>query len=210
MRCLCMKGLFITFEGGEGTGKSTLINMLKEYFTENNFTCVLTREPGGTPVSEQIRNVILDINNNMSSITEALLYAASRVEHLDKLIIPAIQNGQVVISDRYLDSSLVYQGCARNLGFDKVLEINKYALDYLPDKTFFIDVKPSVALARIKNNHREMDRLDLEKMEFHERVYNGYIELAKKYPDRIVRINGDDKVENVFNKVLEEIKKIIR
>ena len=127
-----MKGLFISFEGGEGSGKSTAISLIKERLVNEGYNVEVTREPGGVAVSEQIRDVILDINNNMCKETEALLYAASRVEHLYKKVIPLLEEGYIVISDRYIDSSLAYQGFARNIGVDRILEINRFALDYMP------------------------------------------------------------------------------
>ena len=125
-----MKGLFISFEGGEGSGKSTAISLIKERLVNEGYNVEVTREPGGVAVSEQIRDVILDINNNMCKETEALLYAASRVEHLYKKVIPLLEEGYIVISDRYIDSSLAYQGFARNIGVDRILEINRFALLY--------------------------------------------------------------------------------
>ena len=205
-----MRGLFITFEGGEGSGKSTVIQLLNEYLINNGYQTVLTREPGGVKIAEQIRNVILDVNNKeMNPKTEAILYAASRVEHLDKRVLPALGNGQIVLCDRYLDSSLVYQSYARGLGIDNDEKINMFALDHLPDITFFFDVTPDIALARIKNNHREENRLDLERMEFHQKVYEGYCKLLEIYPDRIKRINANQPKEEVFKAVLEKVEKLL-
>ena len=204
-----MKGLFITFEGGEGTGKSTVLSKLKAFFDENKIEYIFTREPGGTLVSEKIREVILDVQNPMDSLTEAYLYAASRIEHIKKKIEPALKEGKIVISDRYLDSSLVYQGIARGLGIDLVLKINRYALSCMPDKTFFFDLKPSVGFERIKRNNREMDRLDLENMDFHERVYEGYQIVKRMYPDRIISIQACKSREEVYDDVLREIKKLL-
>ena len=205
-----MKGLFITFEGGEGSGKSTVIQLLNEYLINNGYQTVLTREPGGVKIAEQIRNVILDVNNKeMNPKTEAILYAASRVEHLDKRVLPALDKGQIVLCDRYLDSSLVYQGYARGLGIDNVEKINMFALDHLPNITFFFDVTPDIALARIKNIHGEENRLHLEKMEFHQKVYEGYCKLLEIYPDRIKRINANQPKEEVFKAVLEEVERLL-
>ena len=200
-----MRGLFISFEGGEGSGKSTAISLIKERLVNEGYNVEVTREPGGVAVSEQIRDVILDINNNMCKETEALLYAASRVEHLYKKVIPLLEEGYIVISDRYIDSSLAYQGFARNIGVDRILEINRFALDYMPKVTYFFDVKPEIGLARIKGRDK-IDRLDLEEMAFHQSVYDGYVEIAKMYPKRIKTINGLASIDDIVNEIYLDIK----
>ena len=191
------KGLFITFEGGEGSGKTTLIEGLVEYLESRNLKVIKTREPGGIKISEDIRNVILDVNNTkMDQITEALLYAASRRQHLVEKVIPYLNEGYIVICDRFLDSSLAYQGHARGIGIDKVYNINLSATDgILPDLTLFIDVRPEVGLKRISSNNREQNRLDLEKMSFHERVYEGYKIVLERFKDRVVSVNGEQSKE---------------
>lgn len=192
-----MKGLFITFEGGEGSGKTTLIEGLVEYLESRNLKVIKTREPGGIKISEDIRNVILDVNNTkMDQITEALLYAASRRQHLVEKVIPYLNEGYIVICDRFLDSSLAYQGHARGIGIDKVYNINLSATDgILPDLTLFIDVRPEVGLKRISSNNREQNRLDLEKMSFHEKVYEGYKIILERFKDRVVSVNGEQSKE---------------
>lgn len=196
---------FITFEGGECSGKTTIINAICEYFNKNNIDYITTREPGGIKISEEIRNIILDVNNTeMTPECEALLYAASRMQHLSQKVIPAIEEGKVVLCDRFIDSSLAYQGYARGLGFDMVLKANTFALDYMPGLTLFIDVTPDVALKRLAGRGKT-DRLDLEKKDFHDRVYSGYLEVLKKYPDRIVRINGNQALEDVISDCLNVI-----
>ena len=192
-----MKGLFITLEGGEGSGKTTLIEGLVEYLESRNLKVIKTREPGGIKISEDIRNVILDVNNTkMDQITEALLYAASRRQHLVEKVIPYLNEGYIVICDRFLDSSLAYQGHARGIGIDKVYNINLSATDgILPDLTLFIDVRPEVGLKRISSNNREQNRLDLEKMSFHERVYEGYKIVLERFKDRVVSVNGEQSKE---------------
>lgn len=196
---------FITFEGGECSGKTTIINAICEYFNKNNINYITTREPGGIKISEEIRNIILDVNNTeMTPECEALLYAASRMQHLSQKVIPAIEEGKVVLCDRFIDSSLAYQGYARGLGFDMVLKANTFALDYMPGLTLFIDVTPDVALKRLAGRGKT-DRLDLEKKDFHDRVYSGYLEVLKKYPDRIVRINGNQALEDVISDCLNVI-----
>ena len=192
-------GYFITFEGGEGTGKTTIINYISKYLEEKGYKVITTREPGGIDIAEQIRSIILDVKNTkMDYRTEALLYAASRTQHLAEKIIPALKEDKIVLCDRYLDSSLVYQGIARGLGIENVLKVNMFATEYMPNITFFIDVAPEICFKRLKDNNREMDRLDLEKMDFHNMVYEGYKEVAKMYPKRIVSINGDRKIEDIL------------
>ena len=179
-----MKG-FITFEGGECSGKTTIINTICKLFEEKKIDYITTREPGGIMIAEKIRDIILDPNNtDMTPECEALLYAASRMQHLSQKVIPAIRNNKIVLCDRFLDSSLAYQGYARGLGIDKVLNANAFALNYLPELTIFIDVTPEVALKRIENKDRngKKDRLDLESINFHKRVYEGYHKLLNKYP----------------------------
>ena len=200
-----MSGLFISFEGGEGSGKSSVINVVKERLEADGYKVVITREPGGVNVSEQIRNVILAVDNQMSKETEALLYAASRVEHLYSKVIPLINDGYIVLSDRYIDSSLAYQGYARGIGIEKVLEINMFAKEYLPKVTYFFDVTPEVGLARIKGRDK-IDRLDLETMDFHKKVYEGYKEVCKLYPERVKSINGERNIELIIEDIYEDIK----
>ena len=194
------KGKFITFEGGECTGKTTIINELASDLKSKGYDVMITREPGGINISEQIRNIILDPKNTeMVAETEALLYAASRMQHLKEKVIPALEKGSIVLCDRYLDSSLVYQGYARGLGVENVLRANHFALDYLPDLTLFIDIDPKIALKRLENRQDKVDRLDAEGLAFHEKVYHGYLEVAKMYPDRIKSINGSQSLEEVTN-----------
>ena len=190
---------FITFEGGECSGKTTVINEIKKMFDDMKIKYIATREPGGIRIAEDIRNIILDVKNTeMTSECEALLYAAARMQHLKEKVIPAIDDGNVVLCDRFLDSSIAYQGVARGLGVDNVLKINSFALNYLPDLTIFIDVKPEVALKRLTLRDKT-DRLDLETIDFHNNVYNGYHEVLKLYPDRIKVIDGNQSLENVIN-----------
>lgn len=205
MRGIHMKGLFITFEGGECSGKTTIINQLCHLLEEKHIPYISTREPGGIDIAEQIRNIILDVNNKkMTKETEALLYAASRMQHLKERVIPALEAGKIVICDRFLDSSLAYQGYARGLGMDAILKINHFALDCLPDLTLFIDVKPEIALKRLSNRDKT-DRLDLESIQFHERVYQGYLEVLKMYPNRVVRIDGNQGLEQVMDDCISKV-----
>lgn len=201
--------LFITLEGPEGSGKTSAIKIVKETLEKEGHQIVMTREPGGTPISEQIRNVILDKNNTaMDYRTEALLYAASRRQHLVEKVWPNVKAGNIVICDRYLDSSLAYQGYARGLGIEEILNVNMYATEgTFPDLTLLFDLDPEVGLARINANaNREVNRLDLEKISFHEKVRNGYLDLAKRFPDRFVIINANQPLEKVAQDALKAIK----
>ncbi len=188
-------GLFITIEGGEGAGKTTLIARLTErIYTETKRSTIRTREPGGSPIAEAIRGVILDTKNTkMDPRTEALLYAAARRQHLAEIVMPALQRGSIVICDRFVDSSLVYQGYARGLGVDKVWEINRFATeDCMPNLTLYLDIEPEVGLARIADNeHREVNRLDLEGLAFHRKVREGYLRIAAKFPERIRTLDAN-------------------
>lgn len=169
-----------------------------------------TREPGGINIAEQIRNVILDKNNTaMDGRTEALLYAASRRQHMFEKVIPALKNGKVVICDRFVDSSLAYQGYARGLGIDEVMKINEFAIEgYMPNLTLYLDINPEIGLDRIaKNKDREVNRLDLEKLDFHKRVREGYLILLEKYPDRIKKINAERSIEVVFGQIKDILDK---
>ncbi len=207
-----MKGLFITFEGCEGSGKTTVIEGVLKHLEDNNVKVIKTREPGGIKISEDIRNVILDVNNtNMDEITEALLYAASRRQHLVEKVIPYLEKGYVVICDRFLDSSLAYQGHARGIGIDKVYNINLSATDgILPDLTILVDIKPEVGLKRIASNNREQNRLDLEKMSFHEKVYEGYKIVEERFKDRVRSINGDQSKEDVLKDTVKLIDEFLK
>ncbi len=201
--------LFITFEGGEGSGKSSALKLLDEKLRAEGYETVLTREPGGTPIAEQIRNVILDrANTAMDPRTEALLYAASRRQHLVEKVWPAIKAGKLVLCDRYLDSSLAYQGGARGLGIDEVLNVNMFATEgTFPDLTLLFDIKPELGLERIaKNAQREVNRLDLEKIEFHRGVRATFLSLASRYPERFVVLDASKSLEEVVADAYSAIK----
>ncbi len=207
-----MSGFFITFEGGEGSGKTTIAKMIKDQLTKEGYSVVLTREPGGVEIAEEIRNIIHDIKNtNMDKKTEALLYAASRRQHLIEKVIPALNKNCIVICDRFIDSSLVYQGIARGIGIDEVYQMNLFATEnILPVRTIFFDIKPEDGLKRVYDNKdREVNRLDLEALDFHQKVYEGYLEICDRYSERIVKIDASQNIEGVFNQVIEKIKEII-
>ncbi len=202
-----MRGKFITFEGCDGCGKSTQLKMFSEYLTKVGVPHIFTREPGGGKISEQIRAVLLNGKNlEMTDECEALLYAAARVQHLSDRVEPALQKGELVICDRYVDSSLAYQGYARGLGLDFVESVNAYALkNYLPDLTVFIDLTPEDAFKR-KQGADENDRMELAGMDFHKRVYAGYKALAEKYPERIACVDGKKTPDEIFEDVLRIMK----
>lgn len=200
--------MFITLEGPEGSGKTTAVEAAVKELEARGYQIVRTREPGGTPIAEQIRNVILDKENTkMDPRTEALLYAASRRQHLVEKVWPALKEGKIVICDRYLDSSLAYQGGARGLGIDNILNVNMFATENtFPDLTLLFDITPEEGLKRIAANaSREVNRLDLEKLEFHHKVRNTFLELAKKYPERYVIIDASKSREEVAKATLEAI-----
>jgi dTMP kinase len=186
-----MKGLFIAFEGPDGCGKSTQIRFLAEYLEQAGLNVVQTREPGGSPIAEKIREVVLSRENEgMAAMTEALLYAAARAEHVHKVIAPAIEAGKVVLCDRFVDSSIAYQGYGRCLGAKTVWRINEAAVDgYMPDVTVFLNVPPERAFERM-NENKEYDRLEIEDISFHRRAYEGYQELSKKPGVLVVEAHG--------------------
>lgn len=204
-----MSGLFITLEGPEGSGKTTAALRIVDTLKTLGYEVVYTREPGGIEIAEQIRQVILDPKNMaMDAKTEALLYAASRRQHLVEKVMPALQTDKIVLCDRFVDSSLVYQGMGRNLGIETVYQMNLFAIeDVMPDLTIFFDVEPTVGLARIAaDNTREVNRLDMETIEFHQKVYEGYLEVARHFPNRIQSIDASQNQDTVFEQCLSLIK----
>lgn len=206
-----MRGKFITIEGTDGSGKSTQIELLMDYLRKKGADVIFTREPGGTQISEKIREIILDVDNSeMTGITEALLYAAARSQHVEEKIIPALEAGKIIICDRFVDSSIAYQGAARGLGAEKIMGINEAALHgIMPDTTLFFDLSPEKGILR-KKNERALDRLEKEKMDFHEKVYEGYKNLCKKYPERIKPIDADRSIDEVHSEVIEVIDGLLK
>ena len=202
-----MKGLFITIEGPDGSGKTTVTTILKERLEKLGYDIVHTREPGGIEIAEQIRNIILDVNNTaMDGKTEALLYAASRRQHLVERVYPAIKEGKIVLCERFIDSSLAYQGYGRNLGFEEILNLNLFATDKtFPDLTIYLDVDEQVGLDRINANRTNKDRLDQESIDFHHRVVQGYKRVLDEFKDRIVVVDASKQLDEV----VEECMKII-
>lgn len=201
-----MKGYWISFEGGEGSGKTTLIELLRQALIKQGHDVLVTREPGGVPIAEQIREVILRRDNTaMDPITEALLFAAARRQHLVQKVLPALHQGKVVLMDRYVDSSVAYQGYARGLGMAEVKQLNDFAIQgALPDITFWIDLDPAIGLARIAESGRNINRLDEETRQFHERVREGYRRIAQ-VDERVKKINGNQSPELILADILEQI-----
>lgn len=199
------KGMFITFEGGDGSGKSTQIEILRGSLEAMELEVLVTREPGGTKISEGIREMLLDPDNSeMSPKTEMLLYAAARAQLVDEVIKPALEEGKVVICDRFLDSSIAYQAFGRGLG-DSVEIVNGPATaDCMPDITFFLEIDPDKAASRIDDRGDTRDRIEQEDDEFRKRVADGYVELAKRFPDRIVRIDASCSVEEIAVRIIDK------
>lgn len=199
-----MKGKFITIEGLDGSGKTTVLEHIKVFLEKENYPIELTREPGGTEKSEAIRNIIL--NGSIDKRTEVLLFAASRREHVVKKILPALNKGKIVISDRFLDSSIAYQVFARQVAYEEVMKINEFATENLtPDLTLYFDVDVKIALTRTKNRV-DNNALDNEKLDFYQKVKDGYDNLAQENQSRIIKIDANQPLENVIEKTLNIIK----
>lgn len=202
------KGLFISIEGPDGSGKSTQIKNIKKFFEDKNIDIIFTREPGGTPIGERIRKIILDKNcKEMDSMTEAMLYAAARAQHVVQVIKPALAEGRVVVCDRFVDSSIAYQGYGRRLG-EAVEIINKYAVEgCMPDITFLMKLDPRIGRRRI--DEKQQDRLEMEKDDFHISVFKGYLELEKKEPQRIVAIDAGRSIEDIKIDIYKKLEELI-
>ena len=185
--------------GPNGSGKTTIVNGIKKMLNEKGIDYIQTREPGGSEIAEKIRQVILDKNNDkMDARTEALLYAASRRQHIVEVVLPALKAGKLVLCDRFVDSSLAYQGYARGIGIDEVYKMNQFATEgLLPDLTIYLTVTPQVGIKR-KSAQKELDRLERENLGFHEKVYQGYQKVVEMFPDRIVAIDGERDAQAVI------------
>ena len=205
-----MKGYFITFEGPDGSGKTTISTLVQKRLAEMGYDAIYTREPGGIDIAEQIRDVILNPKNiNMDAKTEALLYAASRRQHLVEKVLPAIQEGNIVICDRFVDSSLVYQGYARHLGIEDVYNINMFAIEgHFPDATIFLNLDYDEGLKRIETRTFK-DRLDLETNTFHSEVAKGYQIVLQKYKHRMNVIDASKPIDEVVEEALAIVMEII-
>lgn len=197
------KNWFITFEGIEGSGKSTQIELFRDFLEKKGYSTIVTREPGGTLIGDQIRNILLNPDNRkMEPITEAYLYAASRIQLIREIILPALEEGQFVLCDRYVDSSYAYQGYGRELSLDEIMSINKYAIEKaLPDLTFLLYLPTEDGLRRA--TALEADRIEREAIEFHQKVQNGFLELAEKFPERIKIVEADGEIMQIHQKIVE-------
>ena len=200
---------FITFEGPEGSGKTTVMREITQRLESEGWEVVVTREPGGVKTGEDIRKILLE-GEAIDDRSEALLFAASRREHLVNKVLPALREGKVVLCDRYIDSSLAYQGYARGIGVEEVCSINEFAINGLyPDLTLYLDIRASVGIQRINDNQRTQNRLDREKLDFHEKVVEGYRQIIHNEPNRFAVINAEQSIEEVVNSAYESIIKYL-
>ena len=198
-----MRGKFITFEGADGSGKTTQIELIKKYLEEQGHEVLLTREPGGSNLGNKIREILLHYDGEVDSLCELLLYMADRAQHVKKVILPALEAGKIVLCDRYIDSSVSYQGYARGLDIERIMKLNTIATDGLePDLTIVFDVETQTAIERVGEIK---DRLEQEGIEFHKKLRYGYLELAKKFPNRIKTVNANLSIDEVFEQVKDLI-----
>lgn len=203
-------GLFITFEGGDGSGKTTQIQQLSNYLSDVGYRVCTTREPGGTAIGAQLREIVLHSRENIAARTEALLYAADRAQHIAELVRPALEQGQIVLQDRYIDSSLAYQGAGRVLEVEEIREISAWATeDLTPDLTFVFDLSPELSQQRRSGQKRQFDRLESEAAQFHERVRQGFLTLAASGAPRYRVIDASQSIEKVSAEVISQIELII-
>jgi dTMP kinase len=205
-----MTGLFITFEGGDGSGKTTQINLLASWLESEGHTVVITREPGGTDLGTELRNIILHREGFIAPRAEALLYAADRSHHIHTLVRPALQRGEIVVQDRYLDSSVAYQGAGRVLDPTEVRNISVWATENLmPDLTVVLDVPASVAKERQAAGERQYDRLEAEAEDFHTRVRESYLALAAEEPHRFLVIDGESTIEEIHRAIVDKVSDLL-
>lgn len=203
--------LFLTFEGGEGAGKTTLIARIKSYFEEKGAEVVSTREPGGTPLGEKLRDIVLNGGKDLvlPSKAELLIFLAARASHVEQLIRPALQQNKVVLCDRFNDSTVAYQGIARALGLEETEELCAFATGNLqPNLTFYLDLNPEEGFGRMKKAERTQDRMESEAIEFHQKVRNGFLELTKRHPQRIKRLDASKSADEVFEQALKHLESI--
>lgn len=203
-------GLFITFEGNDGSGKTTISKKVYDTLLEKGYSVIYTREPGGIEIAEKIRTIILDPSHTaMDARCEALLYAASRRQHLTEKILPALAQGKIVLCDRFVDSSLAYQGVGRGIGINEVLQINEFAIEHhMPDATIFLSVSLETGMQRI-NARGNLDRMDKEAADFHQRVASGYEQVRKMFADRMYEIDAEADMETVYQATLKQCEEII-
>ena len=205
-----MKGLFIVMEGPDGSGKTTQINLLEQYLKEAGYECLITREPGGTVIGEEVRELILNPEyKEMSPVTEMLLYAASRAQLVHEVIGPALEAGRIVISDRFVDSSIVYQGIARNLGISTVSAVNAPGIGiYRPDGIFFIDLSEAEGIRR-KKNQKKLDRMEQESIDFHHLVSEGYRKVLAERPE-VIKIDGGKDIDVIQKKIRNHVDELLK
>ena len=205
-----MKGLFIVMEGPDGSGKTTQINLLEHYLKEAGYECLITREPGGTVIGEEVRELILNPEyKEMSPVTEMLLYAASRAQLVHEVIGPALEAGRIVISDRFVDSSIVYQGIARNLGISTVAAVNAPGIGiYRPDGIFFIDLSEEEGIRR-KKNQKKLDRMEQESIDFHHLVSEGYRKVLAERPE-VIKIDGGKDIDVIQKKIRNHVDELLK
>lgn len=205
-----MKGLFIVMEGPDGSGKTTQINLLEQYLKEEGYECLITREPGGTVIGEEVRELILNPEyKEMSPVTEMLLYAASRAQLVHEVIGPALEAGRIVISDRFVDSSIVYQGIARNLGISTVAAVNAPGIGiYRPDGIFFIDLSEAEGIRR-KKNQKKLDRMEQESIDFHHLVSEGYRKVLAERPE-VIKIDGGKNIDVIQKKIRNHVDELLK
>ena len=205
-----MKGLFIVMEGPDGSGKTTQINLLEQYLKEAGYECLITREPGGTVIGEEVRELILNPEyKEMSPVTEMLLYAASRAQLVHEVIGPALEAGRIVISDRFVDSSIVYQGIARNLGISTVAAVNAPGIGiYRPDGIFFIDLSEAEGIRR-KKNQKKLDRMEQESIDFHHLVSEGYRKVLAERPE-VIKIDGGKDIDVIQKKIRNHVDELLK
>jgi dTMP kinase len=202
-----ISGLFISIEGIEGSGKTTQIKLLYEYIKTKGYDVILTREPGGCNIGEQIRHILLDPNNNITPLTELLLYMAARIQHIHEVIIPALSEGKIVITDRFIDATIAYQGYGRGINIELIHKLNRLVIqDIKPDITFILDIEPDEGILRAVNIAKERpegypDRIEKEDISFHQRVRQGYLDIAAKEPDRVIVINGRGGIDEIHQKI---------
>ncbi|SEN64713.1 dTMP kinase [Lihuaxuella thermophila] len=207
-----MKGLFITFEGPEGAGKTTQIARVKEYLADQNISCTVVREPGGTAVGDLIRNILLDPQlAEINQRTEILLYAASRAQLVEQVIRPALENGEIILCDRYVDSSIAYQSYGAMWSLDEVLKVNQVATGgLLPSRTYLLDLPVELGQKRIKSRGSKKDRMEQKEKMFHDRVREGYLALAQSEPDRFRVIRADAGIDEVFRQIMADLESMLK
>ncbi|HHU69780.1 MAG TPA: dTMP kinase [Thermoanaerobacterales bacterium] len=206
-----MKGFFVTIEGPDGSGKTTQIELLTRYLAAKDLDYIVTREPGGTRIGNRIREILLEKDyTEMTAETETLLYAASRAQHVAEVILPALKKGKIVLCDRFIDASMAYQGMGRGIDIECIRKINSIAvMGIMPHLTILLDIPPSIGLKR-KKSHKEIDRIESEELEFHERVREGYLYLAKKEPKRIKVLDGCRDKKVIYSEIVSLVENLLK